>query len=70
MNRQDFLDWKRHPVTQQVMGQLQARIEELKDELVGQAQFGNAVLQSFKAGAINAYQDIVLIEYEGETHAD
>lgn len=69
MTKQDFVDWKRHPVTQQVLSQLAARIEELKDELVGHAKEGETTVLSHKAGAILAYQDIVLIEYE-ESHGN
>lgn len=66
MTKEEFFDWKRHPVTQQVMSQLRYRIDTLKDELVGTAISGDSTVSAHKAGAIQAYQDMTLIEYEGD----
>jgi hypothetical protein len=64
VSKSDFIDWKRNPVTQQVFSMLQARVEQLKDEIVTQAQHGNITTQAYKAGAVDAYNDMLLTEFE------
>ena len=64
MNKADFLDWKRHPVTQVVFSQLNQRIEDLRS-MLGDSAGVNPVQDSQFVGAIQAYKDIVNIEYEG-----
>lgn len=69
MTASDFYDWKRHPVTQQVFSQLDARISGLKDEIVGEALAGDPRTLASKAGGILAYQDVLDIDFE-ESHGD
>lgn len=65
MNKQDFADWKRHPVTQVVISQLNGRIADIKDILAMSA--GLDPLQDREyVGAIKAYQDLIDVQYEGE----
>lgn len=64
MNKADFIDWKRHPVTQVVFSQLNQRIEDLR-AMLGDSAGVNPVQDSQFVGAIQAYKDIVNIEYEG-----
>lgn len=64
MNKSDFIDWKRHPVTQVVFSQLNQRIEDLR-AMLGDSAGVNPVQDSQFVGAIQAYKDIVNIEYEG-----
>lgn len=64
MNKADFIDWKRHPVTQVVFSQLNQRIEDLRS-MLGDSAGVNPVQDSQFVGAIQAYKDIVNIEYEG-----
>lgn len=64
MTAKEFFDWKKSSVTQHVFSQLLGRIEDLKNELVANAITGNPTVLAHKAGAIQAYQDIVLIEFE------
>ena len=64
MSKNDFVDWKRHPVTQQVFSQLQGMITQLSEELVEQTVEGNQLRMVEKASAIKAYRDLLNIEFE------
>lgn len=65
MTKQDFADWKRHPVTKEVFSQLRLRIRDIQESLSGSA--GIDSLQDRKyVGAIEAYNDLLNIEYEGD----
>lgn len=55
-------DWKRHPVTQEVFSELKRRIDGLMHEVVGSLPGGDLDLANFKAGAIQAYRDVIDIE--------
>ena len=65
MNQADFVDWKRHPVTQVVFGQLKERIQSLY-EMLGDSAGQNPVQDSRFSGAIQAYRDMLNIEFEDE----
>lgn len=65
MNKADFVDWKRHPVTQVIFSQLNQRINDLQ-AMLGDSAGVNPVQDSQFVGAIKAYKDMVNIEYEGE----
>jgi len=65
VNKADFIDWKRHPVTQVVFSQLNQRINDLR-AMLGDSAGVNPVQDSNFVGAIQAYKDILNIEYEGE----
>ena len=65
MNKADFIDWKRHPVTQVVFSQLNQRINDLR-AMLGDSAGVNPVQDSNFVGAKQAYKDIVNIEYEGD----
>ena len=65
MNKADFIDWKRHPVTQVVFSQLHQRINDLQT-MLGDSAGENPVQDSQFVGAIKAYKDMVNVEYEGE----
>ena len=65
MNKADFVDWKRHPVTQVIFSQLNQRINDLQ-AMLGDSAGVNPVQDSNFVGAIQAYKDIVNIEYEGD----
>lgn len=69
MNRSDFTDWKRHPVTQVVFSQLSQRIFDLQEILSEQAG-ANPVQDREYVGAIKAYKDMVNIEYEEQEEAE
>lgn len=63
MNKSDFIDWKRHPVTQVVFSQLHQRISDIQEILSEQAG-ANPVQDREFVGAIKAYRDMVNIEYD------
>lgn len=65
MNKADFLDWKRHPVTQVVYSQLQERIQTLQ-AMLGDSAGVNPIQDSRYSGAIQAYKDLLLMDFEGE----
>lgn len=58
----DFYDWKRHPITQVVMSEFQARVNALQEKLIGVAEMEHTVAAE-TAGAIKAYRDIINIEF-------
>jgi hypothetical protein len=64
VTKSDFIDWKRHPVTQQVFSQLQDRVNQLKEELMAQAATIPQTELAEKAGAAKAFQHILDIDYE------
>lgn len=65
MTKADFVDWKHHPVTQVVFSQLNGRIKELQ-ELLGDSAGLNILQDRVYVGAISAYKDLLLMEFEGE----
>jgi len=69
LNKADFVDWKRHPVTQVVFSQLMFRIADLKDMLAASAGV-NPVQDSHYSGAIKAYQDMLSIDYEEQEQSN
>ena len=63
MTKSDFIDWKRHPVTQQVFSQLTERINYMTQTLIetaGKDPIGDSKL----SGGIQAYRDMIDIEFE------
>lgn len=65
MNKKDFYDWKRHPVTQIIFSQLNQRIEDLQ-EILGESAGKNQIQDIEFVGAIKAYKDLINIEFEEE----
>lgn len=65
MNKADFVDWKRHPVTQVVFSQLTQRINDLQG-MLGNSAGVNPIQDSQYVGAIQAYKDMLQIEFESE----
>lgn len=61
----DFYDWKRHPVTLEVFQQLEDRMKYATEVLVANAGIDTRA-DAWHAGAIQAYRDLLNIEYEGE----
>lgn len=66
----DFYSWKRHPITQVVMGEYKARRDALVAQLVEQAATTDPRVLAEKAGAVKAYQDILDIDIDEETHGN
>ena len=65
MNKSEFMDWKQHPVTQEVFLQLKSRINELY-EMLGDSAGQDSLQDSQFVGAIKAYKDMINIEFESE----
>jgi hypothetical protein len=70
VTKSDFIDWKRHPVTQQVYSQLNSRIAYFTEQLVEQAAYLDPRILAEKSGAIRAYQDMLNIEFDEESHGN
>jgi hypothetical protein len=68
VTKSDFIDWKRHPVTQEVFSQLRSRVDELKDRLVGKAA-ASAPEATHLAGIIEGFQFLLNIDYEDDDNA-
>lgn len=63
MNKEDFVDWKRHPVTQQVFSMLEGRMREIGEMIIDLS--GRDPIQTAEyCGAIKAYRDITDITFE------
>lgn len=67
MTKSDFVDWKHHPVTEEVFRKLQTRVRELQ-ELLGTSAGLDPLIDRLYVGAISAYNDILNIEYEEDTN--
>jgi hypothetical protein len=65
VNKADFIDWKRHPVTQVVFSQLQERVQTLQ-AMLGDSAGNNPIQDSRYSGAIQAYKDLLLMDFEGD----
>lgn len=65
MKKADFYDWKRHPVTQVVFSQLARRVWDLQ-EMLGDSAGTNPAQDLKYVGAIQAYKDMLLMDFEGE----
>jgi hypothetical protein len=65
VNKADFIDWKQHPVTQVIFGQLEHRIRSLQETLGGSAGIDPLQDRLF-VGAIQAYTDMLNPEWEEE----
>jgi hypothetical protein len=65
ITKQDFIDWKSHPVTKEVFSLISERIHQLQEELGGSA--GADVRQdAIKVGAIQANRDILELSIDGQ----
>jgi hypothetical protein len=68
--KEDFYDWKKHPITEVVFSTLKARMEYLQEEMVEQASTVSQAELAEKAGAIKAIRDLLNItvaEFTQET---
>lgn len=64
MTKQDFLDWKTHPVTRAVAASFQEKIDELKSRLVGETLDPEGVNPAATAGAVRAFEAFFSIDFE------
>jgi hypothetical protein len=66
VTKSDFIDWKQHPVTKEVFRKLIERINIIQETL-GDSAGENPLADRFSVGAIQAYKDILLMEYDEPT---
>ena len=69
MTKTEFYDWKSNLVTKEVFRQFQERIDALR-ELLGDSAGEDPLLDRWKVGAIQAYKDLIHIEFEEEALDD
>jgi hypothetical protein len=62
MTKQDFIDWKQHPVTNAFIKAIVDKREGLREEL-GFSAGSNSVEDAVKRGAILTCTDILNMEY-------
>jgi hypothetical protein len=65
MTKSEFVDWKGHPVTQEIFRQLQRRIVDLQD-MLGESAGVDPRQDAVYVGAIKAYKDLITIEHYDE----
>lgn len=63
VNQESFRDWKSNPVTKAVMSDLAQRVNNLQIDL-GLSAGVDPSADRFKAGAIQAYTDLLNITFE------
>lgn len=69
MTKADFVDWKSHPVTKLVFANLEQNILGLQAEL-GIAAGIDPRQDAIKVGAIQAFKDVMDIDWFEETQDD
>lgn len=69
MTKQEYLDWKSSPATQEVFTEIRSRVSGLKDELAGSAG-DDSSLDRWRVGAIQAFTDILNTTYEEANQDD
>lgn len=65
MTKSEFVDWKGHPVTQEIFRQLQRRISDLQ-EMLGESAGVDPRQDAVYVGAIKAYKDLITIEFDAD----
>jgi hypothetical protein len=63
VTKQEYVDWRSSPATQEVFAEIRSRIEGLKDELAGSAG-EDPRADGVKVGAIQAFADILATTYD------
>lgn len=63
MTKEDFLDWKKHPVTQAVYDVIQTRIDDLKSEL-GYTAGIDLRTDAARSGSIQAFLQLLNLDFE------
>lgn len=64
VSKNEFLEWKNNGVTQEVFKILEARIQILQEALGNGVAYGNDSAYADHVGRIQAYRDVLEIEYE------
>lgn len=63
ITKDEFLDWKRSPVTIAIFSSMVERINDGAKELAGSAGV-NPLEDRFKCGMIRAYQEVMSVEFD------
>lgn len=61
--KSEFVDWKRHPVTQEVFAMMMYRAREM-EEILGSSAGLNSLEDRFKVGYIAACRDLFLADFD------
>lgn len=60
--KRDVVDWKHHPVTIEFLSAIRERVQGLKDEVAGSAHTEDPRILAYKAGAIQAFSDVLDVD--------
>lgn len=63
ISKEDYTDWKKHPVTNALFAGMLDRINDAAKELAGSAGI-DPLEDRFKCGMIRAFQEVMSIEYD------
>lgn len=64
VTKSEFLDWKQSRVSKEVFRILESRIQSLQEALGNGVAYGNEVAYADHVGRIQAYRDMLEIEFE------
>lgn len=64
VSKNEFLEWKSNSITQEVFRILESRIQVLQEALGNGVAYGNESAYADHVGRIQAYRDVLEIEYE------
>lgn len=59
ISREEVVNWKYHPVTMEFLEAIKQRIAGLTEEIIVNARQGDPRDQAYRAGAIQAFQDVL-----------
>lgn len=59
MTKSDYLDWKHHPITEEIFEVFRRRHDELIEMLISQSAYGHNEDARASAAAIKVYREIL-----------
>lgn len=59
MTKSDYLDWKHHPITEEIFEVFRRRHDELVEMLIEQSAYGEPRVLAEAAAAIKVYREIL-----------
>lgn len=68
ITKEEFVQWLDNPVTNEIFGEIRSRINDATQELRQVAGLDSG-RDRYLCGAITAYEDILDINYEGDSDA-
>lgn len=62
MTRSDFMDWRKHPITEEVFSAFKVRREQLIERMIDLSNYGDPRDLAETASAIKVYGEILNLE--------